>query len=204
MGKPAQRLNAHYNGSYSIAGQSHGKTARFLPRPTSVLRRSPLFLASLALAACRRPLGQSGDRAAANAARPVASSTISPSSQSLSLTPACGDSAFPGSITPAQTPGPFYSPNSPQRQSLLEANTPGTKLTLTGQVLSPDCQPLANCLVDFGRPMTRATTITKAIAAGSPVYRQRGTLPPGNHCAGPLSRSHPAPACAGATGGRFW
>ncbi len=109
------------------------------------LRRSPLFLASLVLAACRRPQGQAGDRAAATAAQPVASSTESTSSTELALTPACGDSP----VTPAQTAGPFYSPNSPQRQSLLETDTQGKRLTLTGQVLSQDCQPFANCLVDF-------------------------------------------------------
>ncbi len=115
------------------------------------LRRSPLFLASLALAACRRSLGQAGDRAAVTATQAVVESTKSASASStqLALTPACGDSAVASAVTPPQTPGPFYRPSSPQRQSLLEADTQGTKLTLTGQVLSPDCQPLANCLVDF-------------------------------------------------------
>lgn len=112
-----------------------------------LLLRSPLFLGSLALAACRRPLGPANAPAGAKAVTPVADATHSarPSSPELALTPACGDSP----ITPAQTPGPFYRPNSPQRQSLLEADTPGTRLILSGQVLAPNCQPLSNCLVDF-------------------------------------------------------
>jgi protocatechuate 3,4-dioxygenase beta subunit len=115
------------------------------------LRRSPLFLASLLLAACRRPLDQARDRVTGTSAQTVANSTsqAQASSTELALTPACGDSSVPSGVTPAQTPGPFYSPNSPQRQSLLEADTSGTQLTLTGQVLGQDCQPLANCLVDF-------------------------------------------------------
>ena len=38
---------------------------------------------------------------------------------------------------------------SPERTSLLEADTPGTRLTLTGHVLTEDCQPVANALLEF-------------------------------------------------------
>ncbi len=63
----------------------------------------------------------------------------------LSLTPSC-DSP---SLTPPQTPGPFYTPNSPQRRSLLEPRFSGTKLILTGVILTPNCQVIANALIDF-------------------------------------------------------
>jgi len=111
------------------------------------LQRSPLFLGSLALAACRRAAGPVGDRAGATGVQAVANSTkaASPSTKTLALTPACGDR----SITPAQTPGPFYSPNSPLRQSLVEPDTVGARIVVTGRVLSQDCQPLAGCLLDF-------------------------------------------------------
>lgn len=62
----------------------------------------------------------------------------------LALTPACGDDEF----TPAQTAGPFYTPDSPERQSLLESGLPGTPMVLTGQVLSLQCVPIAGALVD--------------------------------------------------------
>ena len=59
-------------------------------------------------------------------------------------TPACGDD----SATPSQTAGPFYTPDSPERQSLLEPGFSGTPMVLTGQVLSSQCMPVAGALVD--------------------------------------------------------
>jgi len=55
----------------------------------------------------------------------------------------------PASPTPALAEGPYFKANSPERSSLLEANTPGTRLTLTGSVLTTDCQPVVNALLDF-------------------------------------------------------
>lgn len=59
-------------------------------------------------------------------------------------TPACGDDP-----TPPQGAGPFYTPNSPKRTSLLEPGVTGTKLLLTGQVLTRTCQPVAGALLNF-------------------------------------------------------
>lgn len=116
-----------------------------LPRRTELsrtsrrrfLRRSPPCFTALALAAC----GNATNRA--SSALPNQAQA-----QSLPPTPTCGDGSQTSIQTPAQTPGPFYSPNSPQRQSLLDVDTPGTKLILTGQVLTTECVPLANSLID--------------------------------------------------------
>jgi protocatechuate 3,4-dioxygenase beta subunit len=54
-----------------------------------------------------------------------------------------------GVITPRQTEGPFYTPNSPLRSSLVEAGSKAPRMLVTGRVLSPQCQPVANALVDF-------------------------------------------------------
>ena len=70
-------------------------------------------------------------------------SRTNPSAQAL--TPACGHD----STTPPQTAGPFYTPDSPQRTSLLEPGLSGTPMIVTGQVLSSDCVPIAGALVDF-------------------------------------------------------
>ncbi|MDX1606280.1 MAG: hypothetical protein R3202_08805 [Candidatus Competibacterales bacterium] len=59
-------------------------------------------------------------------------------------TPACDEGP-----TPPQTPGPFYQPRSPRRQSLLEAGIEGERLVLSGRVLDTDCRPLAGALLDF-------------------------------------------------------
>ncbi len=55
----------------------------------------------------------------------------------------------PATLTPAQTEGPYYTPNSPERTSLIEPGMGGTKLIVTGYVLTPDCQPIAKAWLDF-------------------------------------------------------
>ena len=66
--------------------------------------------------------------------------------QTLPLTPACGEKP---ERTPSQTAGPFYTPDSPQRGSLIEPGSKAERLVLTGLVLSPQCRPVANALLDF-------------------------------------------------------
>ncbi|MDL1903090.1 hypothetical protein FBR02_20265, partial [Anaerolineae bacterium CFX9] len=77
-----------------------------------------------------------------------ASGSASLSSAALAPTPACGDDDD-DDVTIAQTEGPFYTPNSPLRTSLLEEGLTGTPMLLTGYVLTTGCQPVANALVDF-------------------------------------------------------
>jgi protocatechuate 3,4-dioxygenase beta subunit len=59
--------------------------------------------------------------------------------------PAC----TPGQATPAQTEGPYWKDRSPERTSLLEAGMAGTRLVITGYVLTGDCRPIAGALLDF-------------------------------------------------------
>jgi protocatechuate 3,4-dioxygenase beta subunit len=66
--------------------------------------------------------------------------------QVLPPTPVCGDD---DEATPAQTEGPYYTPNTPERASLLEAGMAGTRLIVSGQVLTTSCQPVARALLDF-------------------------------------------------------
>lgn len=54
-----------------------------------------------------------------------------------------------GDVTLAQTAGPFYTSGSPERSSLLEPGITGTRLVLSGMVLTSDCQPVAGALLDF-------------------------------------------------------
>ncbi len=62
------------------------------------------------------------------------------------VTPACVDPAEP---PPPQTAGPVFTPDSPGRQSLVEPDMPGTRLTLSGLVLATDCRPVPHALLDF-------------------------------------------------------
>jgi protocatechuate 3,4-dioxygenase beta subunit len=66
--------------------------------------------------------------------------------EQLAPTPACED---PDEPTPAQTEGPYFSPQSPERSSLREAGLAGTLLVLSGQVLNTRCQPVGRALLDW-------------------------------------------------------
>jgi protocatechuate 3,4-dioxygenase beta subunit len=66
----------------------------------------------------------------------------------LMPTPPCGDDDD-DEPTPRQTEGPYFTPNSPKRASLLEPGVTGTRLVVTGMVLTRSCRPVANALVDF-------------------------------------------------------
>ena len=52
-------------------------------------------------------------------------------------------------LTQAQTEGPYYIPNTPERISLFEDGMQGTRLILVGYVLDQNCLPLPNAWLDF-------------------------------------------------------
>jgi len=79
----------------------------------------------------------------AAAALPLARQALA---QELPLTPACGPQAAP---TPRQTEGPFYTPDTPQRASLIEPESRAERLSLSGRVVSQSCRPVARALLDF-------------------------------------------------------
>jgi protocatechuate 3,4-dioxygenase beta subunit len=64
----------------------------------------------------------------------------------LAATPEIADADDP---TPALTEGPYFTPNSPRRKSIVPAGAGGTRLTLTGRVLSTAGRPVANALIDW-------------------------------------------------------
>jgi protocatechuate 3,4-dioxygenase beta subunit len=122
---------------------------RFIHRLQS--RRS--FLAACAAApgaliiACSGDSDSNGDPtqpAASGSTSTAAPATDAP--QALQPTPSCTDD---DEVTPDQTEGPFFTPDSPERASLREDGIAGTPLTITGAVLATDCTPLANALLDF-------------------------------------------------------
>jgi len=116
----------------------------------------------LLLAACAAPIDSaaltapSATRAASvTSALPATSqptATIAPTkaiptqTTSATVLPAC---TSPAALTLAQTEGPYYKAKSPERTALLEPGMGGTKLIVTGYVLTKDCQPIANAWLDF-------------------------------------------------------
>lgn len=61
----------------------------------------------------------------------------------IAATPGCGRQ------TPAQMAGPFFTPNSPRRNNIVDRGVSGSSLILTGRVLDQDCKPITNALLDF-------------------------------------------------------
>lgn len=73
--------------------------------------------------------------------------TSAPVEAIVAPTPACGDDDDDPTL--AQTEGPYYTPNTPERVSLLEPGMAGTRLIISGVVMTTACQPLARALLDF-------------------------------------------------------
>jgi len=95
----------------------------------------------------KRIQDRTGRRRFLGAALALPFASVGPvSGQTVPLTPACGEKP---ERTPSQTPGPFYTPDSPRRSSLIEPGSKAERLVLTGLVLSPQCKPVANALLDF-------------------------------------------------------
>jgi len=63
----------------------------------------------------------------------------------LAPTPDCVDD---DDVTPAQTEGPYFKANSPERTD-IRGDAAGTRLRLTGTVVTTSCTPVARALVDF-------------------------------------------------------
>lgn len=68
------------------------------------------------------------------------------SPKTLPPTPPCDDHDEP---TPSLTEGPFFTPRSPERSTLIEQNMAGTMVVLSGRVLNINCQPVAGALLDW-------------------------------------------------------
>lgn len=64
----------------------------------------------------------------------------------LAATPAIADDDEP---TPELTEGPYFTPNSPLRRSIVPAGATGRRLTLSGRVLTTAGTPVKRALVDF-------------------------------------------------------
>src|SRR5438067_13612368 len=79
----------------------------------------------------------------------TASTTNTPSSAANGSPAAASTGACPTQLTPAQTEGPYFKPGSPARTSLVETGMTGTRLVLSGRVLTPACAPVAAATLDF-------------------------------------------------------
>lgn len=91
--------------------------------------------------------GRSGFDAAAAMLQGEADATPDTRREAILVpSPSCDDG---DEGTLEQTEGPYFTPESPERTSLLEPGLSGTPMVLAGLVLSTRCEPVANALVDF-------------------------------------------------------
>jgi protocatechuate 3,4-dioxygenase beta subunit len=130
------------------------KLKEFAQKPVSrrnFLVTGLVVTATAVLAACGVNLGNSSTGTGTNTDTGNAEGTganggTHTTNSGLKATPVCTDD---DEATPEVTEGPYFTPNSPERTSLLQDGLAGTKLTITGYVLSTGCQPIANALLDF-------------------------------------------------------
>lgn len=67
----------------------------------------------------------------------------------IALSPTLSCSDDDDDPTVAQTEGPFFTARSPERKSLIDAGAAGTRLVVSGLVLTRSCKPVSNALLDF-------------------------------------------------------
>ncbi len=116
--------------------------------PDELNRREMLFRGAALLPATML-LGCAGDELPAEVPT-VADTTAQPApdgSARLEPTAACTDDDDDPTLE--QTEGPFFSPGSPLRRSLLEPGTRGRRLVVTGLVLSANCRPVGRAVLEF-------------------------------------------------------
>lgn len=107
-----------------------------------------LVPAAAVLSACARALGiETATPTVRPTTPPPAGMGPAATVVTLPATPACGDDDDEPTI--AQTEGPYFTPNSPERTSLLESGMQGVYMLVSGLVLGTDCQPIPGALLDF-------------------------------------------------------
>lgn len=77
----------------------------------------------------------------------IAGNTDLLSAPALAATPTILDAD--DNATPELTEGPYFTPNSPKRRSIVPTGAAGTRLTLSGRVLTTADKPIPNALIDF-------------------------------------------------------
>ncbi|BCH21966.1 intradiol ring-cleavage dioxygenase [Mesorhizobium sp. L-8-10] len=82
--------------------------------------------------------------AAAPVLAPIRAYSAAPAQ--LVPTPSCADD---DDLTPSQTEGPFFTPNSPEKQDFASEAPGGERITIAGYVLTQDCRRVAKALVEL-------------------------------------------------------
>ncbi len=149
----------------ACTAQSGGVGAPSAAAPAQSAAQAPTLPTSAPTAAA--PTAKSQPTAVAPTtgptARPATATAAAPAKAQATQAPAAPPAVAPpqaapaqavvqctrGAVTPAQTEGPYYKANPPQRVDLLDTASGGTKVVVTGYVLTSDCKPIPGARVDF-------------------------------------------------------
>lgn len=119
---------------------------------TTMMTLSAAFVVATLLAGCiaapQTPPVAANTAAASDEALPTQEATATTATTVAESAATAVAIACDGELTPAQTEGPYYTENPPERASLVEPGMSGTQLLLTGYVLDPDCTPIPGARVD--------------------------------------------------------
>jgi protocatechuate 3,4-dioxygenase beta subunit len=132
------------------------------------IRLLSLALITFLLAACAAPAGQTQEPTNPPTSEPTQQPDEAPTEEPVAAasptatnaevpaadqpTPTTESIAAPvcsGELTSANMEGPYYTPDSPQKDSLLEDGMPGTVVLIRGYVLDAACNPIPGAKVDF-------------------------------------------------------
>jgi protocatechuate 3,4-dioxygenase beta subunit len=113
-----------------------------------------ITLVSVLLAGCTGLSGVPSAPGAAAPTEPAATEPVTPTAAPLAEGGAGGAAAATavpcrGELTPRDQEGPYYTPGSPERASLLEEGMAGVPIVVFGRVFDQNCEPLAGAVVDF-------------------------------------------------------
>ena len=98
------------------------------------------------LAACATgsTAADSQARSSTSASAAASSAAGPPSTQTPGAAASCS-----GQPTPAETEGPYFKAGSPERASLVDPGMLGTRVVVSGRVLTLDCRSVAGVVLDF-------------------------------------------------------
>ncbi len=134
----------------SAQSQAQPTNAALTNAPASTTASAPTSAATAKAAttnAATTQVSTATSKPASTTAVTTTTQAAATAGQVLAPTPTC--SSKTNQTTLAETEGPYFKPSSPERTSLLETSISGTKLTVTGYVLTTDCQPVKGALLDF-------------------------------------------------------
>lgn len=116
--------------------------------PASTMTPTPEPVEATTAEEVTEPAEKSGDEQLVQEATKIDETAQEAATDQTQVRPAlaCDDTLEPTESNPA---GPFYKSGAPERSVLVEPDMAGTRLILTGQVLTTDCQPVAGALLDF-------------------------------------------------------